>query len=53
MLLVQPYKAFEAQAQGSPFFFGNVGHMTPQGHQLMATLLRDFLVREALLPLHQ
>jgi hypothetical protein len=52
MLLVQPYKAFEAQMQGAPFFFGNVGHLTPQGHQLMATLLRDFLVSEALLPLH-
>lgn len=45
LLLLQPYKAYQGASQGSPLFFGNVGHMTPRGHQLMANIMEDSLYK--------
>jgi lysophospholipase L1-like esterase len=37
--LVQPYKVFQSQNDLPPLFFGNVGHLTARGHEVMAEAL--------------
>jgi hypothetical protein len=42
--------AFRQAAPEPPLFFGNVGHLTARGHQLMAQLLEQFLAEQRLIP---
>jgi hypothetical protein len=51
--LLQPYRAYQQATKSSPLFFGDVGHMTSHGHQLMAQLLEDFMRRQELIPSSQ
>ena len=41
--LIQPYRRFQEAAKDTALFFGPVGHMTPSGHHLMASVLEDFV----------
>lgn len=50
LVLLQPYTRFQAAAAGPPLFFGNVGHLTALGHQLMARELEQFLLAQRLVP---
>jgi lysophospholipase L1-like esterase len=47
--LIQPYKAFEAAVRSESLYFGDVGHMTPRGHDLIADELARFLAASRLL----
>ena len=49
-LLLQPYQRFQAASTAPPLFFGNLGHMTAHGHQLMAQVLGEFFVDHHLVP---
>jgi lysophospholipase L1-like esterase len=48
LALMQPYKAYEERGANPPLFFGNVGHLTAAGHQIMAQALEEFLLSERL-----
>jgi lysophospholipase L1-like esterase len=50
ILLLQPYKVYQQATKSPALFFGDVGHMTPHGHMLMAQFLEDFLRQQELLP---
>ena len=41
--LIQPLDAFEAAVRSERLYFGDVGHLTPRGHQLIADELARFL----------
>ena len=41
--LIQPLEAFEAAVRSERLYFGDVGHMTPRAHQLIADELARFL----------
>jgi lysophospholipase L1-like esterase len=41
--LVQPLKSFQAASRTETLFFGNIGHLTPQGHRLLAGEMETFL----------
>jgi hypothetical protein len=47
--LVQPTEAFRQSGRDS-LFFGDVGHFTPAGHEVMARVLADYLKQNALVP---
>ena len=44
LVLIQPYKRYKERGNNPPLFFGNLGHMTADGHQLMAQALEDVLI---------
>jgi hypothetical protein len=48
--LIQPLEDFRKNIGGSPMFFGNVGHFTPRGHEIMAEALERYLTRSGWLP---
>jgi len=50
LLLLQPGEVFRQAGHEPPLFFGDLGHMTARGHQLMAETLEGFLQREGILP---
>lgn len=50
--LLQPYREFQSAASTAPsgsLYFGNVGHMTARGHELLAAELAKFLKERKLL----
>jgi hypothetical protein len=50
VLVCQPVETFRKALGQEPLFFGNVGHMTPKGHDVMASALERFVREKALLP---
>jgi len=48
--LIQPLEDFRKNIGGAPMFFGNVGHFTPRGHEIMADALERYLTRSGWLP---
>lgn len=48
--LIDPGTAFRNSPDGTRLFFGNVGHMTPEGHQLLAGVVQRFLREQGALP---
>lgn len=52
ILLLQPYEIYQ-QAIKRPLFWGDIGHFSPAGHQLMAEVLYDFLNRQGFVSGHK
>lgn len=48
--LLAPYQTFGEAWSDEPLYWGNLGHMTPRGHQVMARVLEDYLMAEQMLP---
>jgi lysophospholipase L1-like esterase len=48
--LIQPLDDFRKNIGGASMFFGNVGHFTPRGHEIMAEALERYLTRSGWLP---
>jgi len=48
--LIQPLDEFRKNIDGPPMFFGNVGHLTVKGHEVMAKVLEEYLIRSGWLP---
>jgi lysophospholipase L1-like esterase len=44
--LIQPHEAFAAAVRSETLYFGDVGHLTPGGHALMADELARFLAAD-------
>ena len=43
--LAQPYTDYRQASHDPALFFGNVGHFTPAGHEVMTRYLRGYLAR--------
>jgi hypothetical protein len=48
--LLAPYCAFGEAWSTEPLYWGNLGHMTPRGHKVMARVLEEYLLKERLVP---
>ena len=49
LAILQPYKTYQEAENGPPLFFGSVGHMTADGHYLLAQALEKFVLENHLL----
>lgn len=49
--LITSFEAFRRSAGQGSMFFGQVGHLTPHGHEIMAATVEEALVGRGLLPL--
>lgn len=50
LTLLAPLEAFQQATGSEPLFFGNVGHLTPAGHRVMAATLEQLLATHGLIP---
>ncbi|MFO0949034.1 MAG: SGNH/GDSL hydrolase family protein [Planctomycetota bacterium] len=50
IVFFRPLETFQKASSGSPLFFGNAGHMTTRGHEVMTAALAEFLLRNKLVP---
>lgn len=48
--LLAPYQTFGASWSNEPLYWGNLGHMTPRGHQVIAAVLEEYLLKGELIP---